>query len=80
MGYVFAICYLIVSQRVSEFFPSQRCYIWHFLYVHFSHGGRGMVVSHCDFNLHFVLPGFVAASGMKFRHLMKEATVDMCLF
>lgn len=33
----------------------------------------------CGFNLHFILHGSVAASGMKLGPLMKEVTTDICL-
>ena len=68
----------IVFQSIWEFLPPHPGPSQHVLYFHFNHPAGCMLVSHCAFNLNFLLPGSVAASCMKSGHWMKEITADKC--
>ena len=78
-GSAFATYCSKVFQSAQEFLPPHPCPTRRVLYFHFHHAAGCVLVSLCGFNLHFLLPGSVAASGMKSGRRMKEITADRCL-
>jgi len=72
----FATSCPIVFQSIWEFLPPHPGSTQRVLYFHFNHPAGCVLAFPCAFNLHFLLPGSVAASCMKSGHWMKEITAD----